>query len=174
MRFIIETVEEANPVLKYFNEFHDGFIKSIKIISNNKFIQEMPWETAPIIKTNAELLNNTGQTLGNPNGIFINICHYNFENQNCLPTNLIKIYISESEVEDSSFFKYVGSSIISIKIKKTIKDRLLIEFDLEIYENEVTQLINVKAITGRLIYIREDIKGLRDGGGKRSGQTTDT
>lgn len=156
MRFTIKTIEESKQILKHFNEFHDGFIKSVKIISNTKFVQEMPWEPSPIFKNNEEVLDNTGQMIGNQNGIFINICHYNYEYPNRLPTNVIKVYISESEVEDSSFFKYVGSSIISLKINQTMKDRLLIEFNLEIYDNEKTQIINVKAITGKMIYIRED------------------
>ena len=63
MRYLIQTVLDAKPVMEHFNRFHDGFIKSAKIVSNNKFHQEMPWEPHRKYSNNSELLDDASLSL---------------------------------------------------------------------------------------------------------------
>ncbi len=60
MKKVIKTPNELKKAVEYFNAFHDGFLKSLRIVSGNKFLQHAPWESRKIYKSNKKKLQDTG------------------------------------------------------------------------------------------------------------------
>jgi hypothetical protein len=155
MRYLIQTAFDAKPVLEHFNKFHDGFVKSAKIVSNNKFQQEMPWEPRRKYNSNSELLDDTGLSLGLPNGIFLQIIHHNYDWPNRLPSNPVDFFISTVTIKDSDFFSFVGKPLLNLDILDTKENHLLMVFEFEHWSQNGATSQSIKAFSGSKIYIRE-------------------
>jgi hypothetical protein len=155
MRYLIQTALDAKPVLEHFNKFHDGFVKSAKVVSNNKFHQEMPWEPRRKYNSNSELLDDTGLSLDLPIGFFFQIIHHNYDWPNRLPSNQIDFYISKVTIEDSDFFSYVGKPLLNLDIRHKNGNQMLLVFEFELWSQKGVNSISVEAFSGDKIYIRE-------------------
>jgi len=115
-RRIIKDADELSKVVEYFNSFHDGFLKSVKIISGSKFDQHLPWEKPEQYESNAEKLCDTGLYMSEKKGLFLEIHHYNYDWPNKPPENKIILYLKNIRNVDPNIVRMVGESIIDCKV----------------------------------------------------------
>jgi hypothetical protein len=109
---IINNHAELQEALDYLNDFHDGFLKSIKVISGNKFQQELPWEKKEDSSIE-EKLYETDLSLVDKIGLFLEIHHYNYDWPNKPPSNRILLYLSGIRNIDPQIVKMVGKPILN-------------------------------------------------------------
>jgi len=114
-RIISKAPDELREVVEYFNSFHDGFLKSMKIISGSKFNQHPPWEKPEQYESNAEKLCDTGLYKSEKKGMFIEIHHYNYDWPDKPPDNKIILYLKNVKNIDPSIVQMIGESIIGCR-----------------------------------------------------------
>ena len=115
-RTIIKKSYELKEAVEHFNFFHDGFLKSIKLMSGNKFGQGPPWEKARQYKSSEEKLLDTGLWFSEKIGLFIEIHHYNYDWPNKAPRNQIVLYLQNVRTIDPNIVQMVGMPIYHCEV----------------------------------------------------------
>ena len=151
---IIKTTNELRKVIEHFIDFHDGFLKSIKILSGNKFTQHLPWESPKKYKSNEEKLFDTGLRISEKRGMFIEIHHHNYDWPNKLPNNKIILYLKNVRNVDPNIVQMVGETIIDCKIMNKESGLALI-FTFSIFVNSKYDRIELKPLEFEKISIHE-------------------
>lgn len=113
---IVKTSHELKEVVEHFNFFHDGFLKSIKLMSGNKFGQNPPWERPAQYESSEEELLDTGLWFSEKIGLFIEIHHYNYDWPNKPPGNQIVLYLQNVKTVDPNIVQMVGEPIYHCEI----------------------------------------------------------
>ncbi|MCG3198976.1 MAG: hypothetical protein GHCLOJNM_03483 [bacterium] len=113
----IETKEHADAVNGKFNHFHDGFIKQIRVTSDNEFLTDMPWEEQRQFPTNEEELQAAGLCLLNTNSVELVIHHYNYDWPNQPRRRSIVIRAKEARMTDG-LLKFIGADIFELAFSK--------------------------------------------------------
>jgi len=153
-RRIIKTTDELNKVLEYFNDFHDGFLKSIKIMSANRFTQHLPWEKPEQYDSNEEKLLDTHLHISEKRGMFIEIHHHNYDWPNKPPDNRIILYLKNVRNVDPNVVQMVGENIIDCKTLNKESGLALI-FIFTIFANSKWDRIELKPLEFETISIQE-------------------
>ncbi len=154
-RRIIKTTDELKRVLEYFNDFHDGFLKSIKIMSENKFTQHLPWEKPEQYESNEEKLLDTHLHISDKKGLFIEIHHHNYDWPNKPPDNRIILYLKNVKNVDPTIVRMIGESIIECKTVNRESELGLI-FIFETFANSKYDRIELEPLEFEKISIQED------------------
>ena len=152
---IIKNIEDLQKTLNYFNGFHDGFLKSLRIISGNKFIQNPPWESPKKYESNEKKLLDTGLMFFNKKGIFLEIHHYNYDYSKKAPTNKIFLYLSNVVNIDLNIIDMVGLCIADCKIDLQNPNTLNLIFNFETIVNNEPGIFEIKFMNFEKIYIQE-------------------
>jgi hypothetical protein len=113
----IETKEHAEAVNGRFNHFHDGFIKQIRVTSDNEFLTDMPWEEQRQFATKQEELQAAGLCLFNTNTVELAIHHYNYDWPNQPRTRSIIIRAKEARMADD-LLSFIGADIFDLTFSK--------------------------------------------------------
>jgi hypothetical protein len=145
MQFKINNIKKAIKALEYYNWFHDGFIKSINIISRNKFTHET--------HSKSERINNISMIMNEENDAIITISHYNYKHSNFKPTNQIEIKLKGCKIINPEIMKYIGASILNTELNK-IASNYLITFEIEEWIINNLKRMNIKAFTASEIIIK--------------------
>ena len=154
-RRIIKTTDELNKVLEYFNDFHDGFLKSIKIMSGNRFTQHLPWEKPEQYDSNEEKLLDTHLHTSEKRGMFVEIHHHNYDWPNKPPDNRIVLYLKNVKNVDPTIVRMIGESIIDCKTVE--KDgRLGLAFIFTIFANSRWERIELEPLEFDKVSIQEN------------------
>jgi hypothetical protein len=153
-RRIIKQSDELKKVVEYFNDFHDGFIKSVRVVSGNKFNQRPPWEKCRIYKSNEERLHDTGLWFAEKTGLFIEIHHYNYDWPNKTPNNRIILYLKNVGKIDPNIIQMIGESISSCKVMNETTGLGLV-FSFSVFMDKKSQDISLKPLICEKISIQE-------------------
>lgn len=153
-RMIIKTTNELKKVIEYFNGFHDGFLKSIKIISGNKFAQHLPWDKPDKYESNEEKLLDTHMHISEKRGMFIEIRHQNYDWPNRSPDNKIILYLKNVKNVDSKIFQMIGEVIIDCKTLNN-ESRLALIFIFEQFVDSKFDRIELEPLQFEQISIQE-------------------
>ncbi len=113
----IENQQGADAVNGKFNNFHDGFIKQIRVVSDNEFETDMPWETQRKFATNEEELHATGLCLPNTTRVELDIHHYNYDWPNQPRKRSITLKSDAARMSDQ-LLSFIGSDIFDITLTK--------------------------------------------------------
>ncbi len=97
--------------VEHFNFFHDGFLKSMKLVSGNKFGQNPPWEKPGEYESSEEKLLDTGLWFSEKIGLFIEIHHHNYDWPDKPPSNKIVLYLQNVRNVDPNIVRMVGMPI---------------------------------------------------------------
>ncbi len=155
-RRIIKEADELRKIVEYFNSFHDGFLKSIRIISGNKFNQHPPWEKPEQYQSNAEKLCDTGLYISEKKGLFLEIHHYNYDWPNKPPENKIILYLKNVRNIDHRILQMIGENIIDCKAI-SMESGLGLIFTFEIFSNNKWEKIQLEPLEFEKISIEEKI-----------------
>lgn len=142
---IVKTSHELKEVVEHFNFFHDGFLKSIKLMSGNKFGRNPPWEKPAQYESSEEELLDTGLWFSEKTGLFIEIHHYNYNWPNKPPGNQIVVYLQNVRNVDPNIVQMVGMPIYHCE---TITNEavLAMKFTFEKYVNNKSLLIDLEEL----------------------------
>ena len=141
-------------VIEYFNDFHDGFLKSIKMMSGNRFTQHLPWEKPELYESNEEKLLDTHLHTSEKRGMFIEIHHHNYDWPNKPPDNSIILYLKNVRNVDPCIVQMVGETIIDCKtVEKDGRLGLVLVFT--IFANSRWDHIELKPLEFEKISIEE-------------------
>jgi len=154
MRRIIKDADELSKVIEYLNSFHDGFLKSVKIISASKFNQHLPCERPKKYESNADRLRDTGLYTSEKRGMFIEIHHYNYDWPNKPPENKIILYLKNVRNVDPRFVRMVGESIIDCKAIG-VESGLGLIFTFDIFSSNTWRKIQLEPLEFEKISIEE-------------------
>jgi hypothetical protein len=154
-RKIIKTIDELEKVLEYFNDFHDGFLKSIKIMSGNKFTGHLPRQKPEQRESNEERLRNTSLLLSEKKGMFIEIHHYNYDWPKKTPDNRITLYLKNVKDVDSNITQMVGVPIFECEAVKEEKSGLGLIFIFDTYADNKPEQIRLRPLEFDEISIQE-------------------
>ena len=113
----IEDQQDADAVNVKFNHFHDGFIKQIRVVSDNEFETDMPWEIQRKFATNEEELHATGLSLPNTTKVELDIHHYNYDWPN-QPRKRSIILRADAALISDQLLSFIGSDIFDMTIAK--------------------------------------------------------
>lgn len=153
-RRIIKENNELKKAIEYFNVFHDGFLKSIKIISGNKFGQNPPWEKSVGYKSNDEELRDTGLWFSEKTGLFLEIHHHNYDWPNKPLNNKIILFLQNVKNIDPNMVKMVGLPIYDCEtIDKN--STLSLIFTFVTYANNKPEQIKIEPLEFDKISIQE-------------------
>jgi hypothetical protein len=153
-RRIIKEIHELKKVVEYFNDFHDGFLKSIRMISANRFGQHLPWEKPEQYESNEEKLRDTNLHMSGKKGLFIEIHHHNYDWPNKPPDNKIILYLKNVKDVDPTITQMVGESIVDCKpVEK--EGRLGLVFVFEVFANSRCDRIELQPLEFEKISIEE-------------------
>jgi hypothetical protein len=156
---IISSIYRLIETIEYFNDFHDGFLKSMKLVSGNKFMQQPPWEKPKIYESIEDKLNATfimcynKKAIENMKGLFLEIHHFNYDWPNKMPNNKIILYMKNVGSIDPALINLVGSSILDCEAVKE-DDKLALIFTFEIFEDSQRKKTKIKLVFDK-IFIRE-------------------
>ena|SRR4030042_2692346 len=154
-RTIIKENDELKKAIEHFNVFHDGFLKSIKIISANKFRQNPPWEKTEQYKSNEERLRDTGLLLSEKTGLFLEIHHHNYDWPNKPPNNKIILFLQNVKNIDPNIVQMVGMPIYECgTINK--KSALGLIFTFQTHINNKAEQIKLETLEFDKISIQEE------------------
>lgn len=134
---IIKKNRELKKAAEYFNFFHDGFLKSIKLVSANKFEQGPPWEKPRQYESSEEELLATGLSFSDKLGLFVEIRHYNYDWPNKARGNQIVLYLQNVRAVDPNIVQMVGMPIYHCEVVTT-ESGLAMTFTFETYVNNKT------------------------------------
>jgi len=151
---ITKDADELRKIVEYFNSFHDGFLKSVKIISGSTFSQHPLWEKPEKYQSNAEKLCDTGLYMSEKKGMFIEIHHYNYDWPNKPPDNKIILYLKNVRDVNSNILRMVGESIIDCKTLSGESGLGLI-FTFEIFANSRWDKVQLEPLEFEKISIEE-------------------
>ena len=113
----IQDEKDVNAVNERFSHFHDGFIKSISIISGNEFVTEMPWENKRKFKTNEEELLQTDLLYGETITVELMICHNNYDWPNQPRNRFISIRTNDALKIADNLSKFIGQEIFDLRFE---------------------------------------------------------
>lgn len=151
---IIRKSQELKEAVEYFNFFHDGFVKSIKLMSGNKFAQNPPWEKPRQYKAAEEKLLDTGLWFSQKFGLFIEIHHYNYDWPNKPASNRILLYLQNVKKVDLKIVQMVGMPIYGCAVEAK-ECGLAMRFTFETYLNNKSQRIELQTLEFDKIAIQE-------------------
>jgi len=153
-RRMIKEIDELKKVIQYFNDFHDGFLKSVRMISANKFGQHLPWEKPERYESNEEKLRDTSLHISGRKGLFIEIHHHNYDWPNKLPENRILLYLKNVKDVDPAIIQMVGESIVDTNTFDK-EGRLGLVFIFETFSNSKWNRIELKPLEFEKISVQE-------------------
>jgi len=154
MRRIIKDADELSKAIEYFNSFHDGFLKSIRVVSGNKFNQHLPWDRPKKYESNADRLCDTGLYSSEKKGLFLEIHHYNYDWPNKAPENRIILYLKNVRNVDPRIIQMVGESIIECKVV-SMESSLGLIFTFTIFANSRWDHVRLEPLEFEKISIEE-------------------
>jgi len=155
-RRIIKQSDELKKVVEYFNDFHDGFLKSLKIISGNKFGQNPPWERSKQYESNEERLRDTGLWFHKKTGLLIEIHHYNYDWPNKPSRNRIILFLKNVGKIDPDIVRMVGESIIDCEVLNGTSELGLV-FTFSVFANNNYEHVKLKPLEFEKISIHEKV-----------------
>jgi len=109
--------QDVDAVNGKFNHFHDGFIKQIRVVSDNEFETGMPWETQRKFATNEDELRATGLCLPNTTNVELDIHHYNYNWPNQPRRRSIILRAETARISDQ-LLSFIGSDIFDLTLAK--------------------------------------------------------
>jgi hypothetical protein len=109
----ISSQQDVDVVNGKFNHFHDGFIKQIRVTSDNEFLTDMPWEEQRQFASNQEELHAAGLCFMNTTTVDIEIHHYNYDWPNQPRTRAIMVRACSARVSDR-LLSFLGSDIFDL------------------------------------------------------------
>jgi len=142
---MIKNSRELKAAIEHFNFFHDGFLKSIKLISGNKFTQQLPWDKPRQYESIEEKLLDTGLQFSEKTGLFIEIHHYNYDWPNKPPDNKIVLYLKNVRKVDPTIVKMVGEPVYHCEIM-TSESGLAVKFTFETCANNKSGRIELEPL----------------------------
>jgi hypothetical protein len=113
----IETQQDVDAVNGKFSHFHDGFIKQIRVVSDNEFETHMPWETERKFASNEEELRAAGLCLLNTTNVELDIHHYNYDWPNQPRRRSIVLRAGTARMSDQ-LLSFIGSDIFDLTLAK--------------------------------------------------------
>ena len=96
-----------------FNGFHDGFVKQIRVSSDNDFLTDMPWEKQRQFATIEEELRETGLCYMQSNNIEIEIHHYNYDYPNQPRKRAIILQATSAQIS-GELLDFLGEAIFDL------------------------------------------------------------
>jgi hypothetical protein len=153
-RRIVKQSDELRKAVEYFNDFHDGFLKSIRIISGNKFGQNPPWEKPRQYESNEERLRDTGLWFHDKTGLFMEIHHHNCDWPNKTPNNRIILYLKNIGKIDPNIVQMVGESVVDCKVANGTSGLGLV-FTFEVFTNGKYERVELRPLEFEKLSIQE-------------------
>lgn len=151
---IISKSHELKQAIEHFNFFHDGFVKSIKLISGNEFGQNPPCEKPRQYESAEEKLLDTGLWFSEKFGLSIEIHHYNYDWPNKSASNRIILYLQNVKKVDPNIVQMVGMPINHCEVKAK-ECGLAMRFTIETHLNDKPGRIELEPLEFEKIAIRE-------------------
>ncbi len=113
----METQQHVDAVNGKFNHFHDGFIKQIRVTSDNEFLTDMPWEEQRQFATKQEEFEAAGLCLFNTSAVELDIHHYNYDWPHQPLRRSIMIRAKEARMADN-LLSFIGTVIFDLAFSK--------------------------------------------------------
>lgn len=118
----ISSQQDVDAVNAKFSRFHDGFIKSIAVTSQNEFMSHQPWEPAPGFSTNEEELLATGlhyagPCAGNHQTIDMELHHYNYDWPRQPRTRAIRLHAGVVTAMVENLASLVGTEVFCLLLE---------------------------------------------------------
>lgn len=114
---MIETQQDVDAVNGKFNHFHDGFIKQVRVTSENEFLTDMPWENQRQFASNEEELRAAGLSLLNTTTVELHIHHYNYDWPNQSRKRLIIVRADSAQLS-KHLLSFTGGDIFDLAFTK--------------------------------------------------------
>ncbi len=109
----IKTQQDTDAINGKFNRFHDGFIKQIRVTSDNEFLTDMPWKNQRQFASNEEEILATGLSLLNTTTVELDIHHYNYDWPNQPRKRSIVVRASSAGISDQ-LLSFIGDHIFDL------------------------------------------------------------
>ena len=109
--------QDIDAVNGKFNHFHDGFIKQIRVISDNEFHTHMPWEEQRHFESNEEELLASGLCCPYTITVELEIHHYNYDWPSQPRRRAIIVRASSARVSDQ-LMTFIGQEIFHLAFIK--------------------------------------------------------
>ena len=131
--FVIKDITSAQEALDYFGGFHDGYIKSVKFISDARHDVD-------------SVLQSAGLYLHETLSLEMEIGHFNYDWPNVPYDRMISLKFTDVENPNAEFLtnRLLGQPVFSIVIDRFEKDDLVFEVQLSEFRVRANDANNPK------------------------------
>ena len=155
--FVIKDITSAQEALDYFGGFHDGYIKSVKFISDARH----DVDEEDLDGDKESVLQSAGLYLHETLSLEMEIGHFNYDWPNVPYDRMISLKFTDVENPNAEFLtnRLLGQPVFSIVIDSFEKDDMVFEVQLSEFRVRANDANNpkYKLFTFKCLEIEEKV-----------------